>query len=137
MEWKILLDIYMGEVKKTRGVFSTIRYLGFSSSIKCIVCHRVGGRRHTPVVCNERRKPQTSHYPSNNKNQPTKYSHQPLTWSTGRKSFEKSCNDQQVYKKWNKFLQTHLCPHCSQNTSSIADLKSSVAIRCFKKLPAR
>ena len=26
--------------------------------------HHVGGRRHTPLVCNERREPYTSHYPS-------------------------------------------------------------------------
>ena len=35
----------------------SIRYHGSSSSIKCHVYHHVGGRRHTPVVCNERRKP--------------------------------------------------------------------------------
>ena len=36
--------------------FSSIRYHGSSSSIKCHVYHHVGGggRRHTPVVCNER-----------------------------------------------------------------------------------
>ena len=40
-----------------------IRY-GSSSSIKFHVYHHVGGRRHTPVVCNESREPHTSHYPS-------------------------------------------------------------------------
>ena len=43
--------------------FST-RYHGSSSSIKCHVYHHVVGRRHTPVVCNERREPHTSHNPS-------------------------------------------------------------------------
>ena len=42
----------------------SIRYHGSSSSIKFHVYHHVGERRHTPVVCNERREPHTSHYPS-------------------------------------------------------------------------
>ena len=45
-------------------LFRKIRYHGPSSSIKCHVCHHVGWRRHTLVVCNEKRKPNTSHYPS-------------------------------------------------------------------------
>ena len=44
--------------------FSSIRYHGPSSSIKCHVYHLIGGRRHTRVVCNESREPHTSHYPS-------------------------------------------------------------------------
>ena len=44
--------------------FSSIRYHGSSSSIKCHVYHHVGGRRHTPLVCNESREPHTSHYTS-------------------------------------------------------------------------
>ena len=43
---------------------NSIRYHGSSSSIKCHVYHHVGGRRHTPVVCNESREPHTSHYTS-------------------------------------------------------------------------
>ena len=44
------------------------------------VYHHVGGRRHTPVVCNEHREPHTSHYPSrpeqkNNNQQTTQTSH--------------------------------------------------------------
>ena len=61
--------------------FSSIRYHGSSSSIKCHVYHHVGGRRHTPVVCNESRGPHTSHYtsrPFTKKKQPTDYSNQPL-----------------------------------------------------------
>ena len=48
------------------AIFSSIRYHGSSSSIKCNVYHHVGGgfRRHTPVVCNETREPHTRHYPS-------------------------------------------------------------------------
>ena len=62
------------------NLFSSIRYHGFSSSTKCHVYHHVGGRRHTPVVCNERREPHTSHYPSrpvtkNNNQQITHTSH--------------------------------------------------------------
>ena len=41
--------------------------------MKCHVYHHVGGRRHTPVVCNESRKPHTSHYPSNENKQPTNF----------------------------------------------------------------
>ena len=52
-------------------IFPSIGYHGSSSSIKCHVYHHVGGRRHTPMVCNERREPHTSHYPSN-KNTNTK-----------------------------------------------------------------
>ena len=46
--------------------FSSIRYHGSSSSIKCHVYHHVGGgeRRHTPVVWNESRETHTSHYTS-------------------------------------------------------------------------
>ena len=44
--------------------FFTIRYHGSSSSIKCHVCHHVGGRRHTPVVYDDSRKPHTSHFSS-------------------------------------------------------------------------
>ena len=61
--------------------FFSIRYHGSSSSIKCHVYHHVGGRRHTPVVCNEKREPHTSHYtsrPVTKKKQPTNYSNQPL-----------------------------------------------------------
>ena len=64
--------------RKTLNFFSFIRYHGSSSSIKCHVYHHVGGRRHTPVVCNEKRGPHTSHYTSNKKKQPTDYSNQPL-----------------------------------------------------------
>ena len=44
------------------------------------MCHHDGGRRHLPVVCNERREPHTSHYPSrqvtkNNNQQFTHTSH--------------------------------------------------------------
>ena len=35
--------------------------------------HHVGGRRHTPVICNESREPHTSHYPSSKKKQPTQW----------------------------------------------------------------
>ena len=62
-------------------LFSSIRYHGSSSSIKFRVYHHVGGRRLTPVVCNESREPHTSHYPSRpvtKKKQPTNYSYQPL-----------------------------------------------------------
>ena len=45
-------------------IFFSIRYHGSSSPIKCQVYHHVGGRRHTPVVCNESREPHTSHYTS-------------------------------------------------------------------------
>ena len=37
---------------------------GSSSSVQCHVYHHVGGRRHTPVVCNESREPHTIHYSS-------------------------------------------------------------------------
>ena len=55
----------------------SIRYHGSSSSINCHVYHYVEVRRHAPVVCNERREPHTSHYPSNknNKQQTTHTSH--------------------------------------------------------------
>ena len=44
---------------------SPLRYHGSSSSIKYHVRHYVGGgRRQTPVACNEKRKPHTSHYSS-------------------------------------------------------------------------
>ena len=60
------------------NLFPFIGYHGSSSSIKCHVYHPVGGR-HTPVVCDERREPHTSHYPSNkNTNQQTTHtSHYP------------------------------------------------------------
>ena len=44
--------------------FLLLRYHRSSSSIKCHVYLHVGGRRHTPVVCNEKREPHTSHYTS-------------------------------------------------------------------------
>ena len=49
------------------------------------MCLHVGGRNYTPVVCNESRKPHSSHYPSNNKQQQTKNSSQ----STGKNKFLK------------------------------------------------
>ena len=60
--------------------FFSIRYHRSSSSIKCHVYHHVGGRRHTPVVCNEKREPHTSHYTSRpvtkkNNQQTTQTSH--------------------------------------------------------------
>ena len=58
--------------------FSSIRSHGSSSSIKCHVYHHVGGRRHTPVVCNESREPHTSHYTSRPVTIKTNYSNQPL-----------------------------------------------------------
>ena len=51
--------------------FSSIIYHGSSSSIKCHVYHHVGGRRDTPVVCNESWDPHTSHYTSSKKKQTT------------------------------------------------------------------
>ena len=48
----------------SHSFFSTIRYNGSSSSIKCHGYHHVGGKRHIPVVCNESKEPHTSHYPS-------------------------------------------------------------------------
>ena len=42
-------------------LFFTIRYHESSSSTKFHVCHHVGQK--TPVVCNKKRKPHTSHYP--------------------------------------------------------------------------
>ena len=47
-----------------KRLFSTIGYHASSSSIKFHMFHHVEGRRHTPVVCNERRKPHTNHYPN-------------------------------------------------------------------------
>ena len=66
----------------TGNSFFSIRYHGSSSSIKCHVYHHVGGRRHTPVVCNESREPHTSHYPSRpvTQKQPTNYSYQTEKW---------------------------------------------------------
>ena len=78
--------------------FSSIRYHGSSSSIKCNVYHHVGEGRHTPVVFDKSRGPHASHYPSTpvtNKN--TNYSYQPLSQSTGRVFFlKKNCNDIEV-----------------------------------------
>ena len=53
--------------------------LRHQSSAMCII---VGGRTHTPVVCNESREPHTSHYPSGtvtkrNNQQLTHTSHYP------------------------------------------------------------
>ena len=71
---------------------------GSSSSIKCHVYHHVGGRRHTPVVCNESREPHTSHYASTpvTKKQPTNYSNQPLCSRPAE--FFYSCFDIKVKK---------------------------------------
>ena len=66
-----------------KGFFSSIRYHGSSSSIKCHVNSHVGGGgiEDTPVVCNESRGPHTSHYPSRqvtkNNQQTTHTSHYP------------------------------------------------------------
>ena len=80
---KILVIIFF-------SAYFSIRYHGSWSSIKCHVYHHVGGKRHTRV-CNENKEPHTSHYPSNQKKQPTNYSYQPLSQSTGR-IFFKNCN---------------------------------------------
>ena len=54
-------DIYMYRFSSfLYFFFSSIRYHG-SSSIKCHVYHHVGGRRHTPVVCNESRQQYQPH----------------------------------------------------------------------------
>ena len=44
--------------------FSLSDIMDLRHQIKCHVFHHVGGKRHTPVVCNESREPHTSHYPS-------------------------------------------------------------------------
>ena len=56
---------------------SDIKYHGSSSSIKCHVFHHVGGRRHTPVVCNESRNPIPATIPvaKRNNQQTTQTSH--------------------------------------------------------------
>ena len=52
--------------------------LSIKKRIRQLKYHQVGGRRHTPVVCTESREHYTSHYPSNEKKQPTNYSYQPV-----------------------------------------------------------
>ena len=79
--------------------FLSIRYHGSSSSIKCHVYHHVGGRRHTPVACNESREPHTSHYTSRpvtkkNNQQTTQTSH----YTVDRWNFFLSCFDIKVKK---------------------------------------
>ena len=59
-----LIDNWAHEQSIPFFYLNSIRYHGSSSSIKCHVYHHVGGRRHTPVVCNESREPHTSHYTS-------------------------------------------------------------------------
>ena len=82
---------------------SEIMDIRHQSSAMCIIMLGGGGRRHTPVVCNESTEPHTSHNPSRN-------------------NFFKKLQQYTGFKKTicNKFFQTHLCrpqflehrPHC-------------------------
>ena len=117
--WTIVLDYSVknsSESSKNSGsvlFFSSIRYHGSSSSIKCHVYHHVERRRHTPVVCNESREPHASHNPSRpvakrNNQQTTHTSHYrspPVKFSF------KGAMTWRLKKvgKGNKFLRTHLC----------------------------
>ena len=78
---------------------SSIRYHGSSSSIKCHVYHHVGGRRYTPVVCNESREPHTSHYTSRPVTiKTTNKLLKPATMQSTGRIFFKSCYDIKVKK---------------------------------------
>ena len=71
-EWRLFLLSFFS--------FFSIRYHRSSSSITCHMYHHVGGRRHTPVVCSDKREPHTSHYTSRpvtkkNNQQTTQTSH--------------------------------------------------------------
>ena len=63
---RVKLGNFASLIDKEYIFFSSIRYHGSSSSIKCHVYHHFERRRHLPVVCNERREPHTSHYPNVN-----------------------------------------------------------------------
>ena len=109
---------------------------GSSSLMMCHACHHVGGRRHTPVVCNEG----TNQIPATKKGQ-TKY--QPLRSrpiATKRPPQKSQLTTRVAEGKektleliiiCNRFLQTHLChsqflehrPHCR----SVEPLKSVVS----------
>ena len=99
--------------KNFNFVFFTIRYHGSLSSIKFHVCHHVGGRTHTPVVCDQRWKLHSSHYPSRpvktkNNQETTHSSHYPSRLVKAKTTI---CNE---------VLQTQFCrsqfldhrPHC-------------------------
>ena len=85
-----------------------IRYHGSSSSIKCHVYHHFGGRRHTPVVCNESREPHTSHYTSNKKNFKTRFVNIILTQFTTYQL--DTCNK---ILKWGNIIMWGICGVCT------------------------
>ena len=64
---------------------SDIMDLRHQSSAMCIIMLGGGGRRHTPVVCNESREPNTSHYTNTSNKKTTNKLLKPATMqSTGR-----------------------------------------------------